>query len=129
MLAKQSKSLTTSSYLMTHIPNFNGARNVEQSETRSSQWPLCVESITTVPREQEKEKNYAIFISTTKKNQREMYEQKQKAIICVLVGEQQFCKIFLLRERRWNRDCFLLVPANICQPSFCARKTNVWSAN
>jgi hypothetical protein len=28
-----------------------------------------------------------------------MYEQKQKAIICVLVGEQQFCKIFLLRER------------------------------
>jgi hypothetical protein len=30
---------------------------------------------------------------------REMYEQKQKAIICVLVGEQQFCKIFLLRER------------------------------
>lgn len=31
---------------------------------------------------------------------REMFEQKQKAIICVLVGEQQFCKFFLLRETR-----------------------------
>jgi hypothetical protein len=53
---------------------------------------LCVESITTASREQRKREKLCNF------HLEKMYEQKQKAIICVLVGEQQFCKIFL-RER------------------------------
>ena len=83
-LANNRKKYRKNSYLMTHImKECQAIGNTIQSMTsvcrsQSRQWR----------REQEKREKIMQFSS------RKMYETKQKAIICVLVGEQQFCRIF-----------------------------------
>lgn len=77
------------------------------NDLKSSQSRQCQES-------KKKRENYAIFISKKRKK----YEQKLKAIICVLVGEQQFCKIFLLRE------CDSEISAVFFLPSFYSKEKN-----
>lgn len=61
---------------------------------------LCVsESITTVAKRARKKKRKIMQFSS-----RKIYEVKQKAIICVLVGEQQFCKIFPSSWASWKKN-------------------------